>query len=394
MSRSFWHAFTIRALPRCTKPAPIPNPARVLQYRSSPWSTFRAPSPSRTTRGRKGSPRDRLALFERVCEAVHHGHQRGIIHRDLKPANILVDSHGDPKIIDFGVARGTDSDTAVTTLQTDVGQLLGTLQYMSPEQCEGDPHDIDTRSDVYALSVVLYEVLAGQPPYDVSRGRIFESTRVIREESPKPLSTFSSALRGDVETIVRKALEKDRDRRYQSALELGQDIGRYLAGDAIMARPPSIAYQFRVFARRHSTLLATACAVLLMLVAGLVVSGGLYLRAERARAETVVERDRAIGAEQEAEKHRAEAVAVIDFLSGLLASVEPAQALGRDVTIREVLDKAADDIEGSFADEPRVEATLRATIGNTYRALGLYKPAEVHLRRALQLRRDQFGEKS
>ena len=141
--------------------------------------------------------RERLELFAQVCDAVQHGHQKGIIHRDLKPGNILVDSQGQPKIIDFGVARSTDSDMAVTTLQTDVGQLIGTLQYMSPEQCEADPHDIDTRSDVYALGVVIYELLCGKLPYYVTGVAMHEATRIIREQHPTKLSTINRALRGD-----------------------------------------------------------------------------------------------------------------------------------------------------------------------------------------------------
>jgi non-specific serine/threonine protein kinase/serine/threonine-protein kinase len=192
------------------------------------------------------STRERLELSARVCEAVHHGHQKGIIHRDLKPSNILVDSDGHPKIIDFGVARSTDSDMAVTTLQTDVGQLIGTLQYMSPEQCEADPHDLDTRSDVYALGVVLYELLSGKLPYDVSRSRVYDGTRIIREQRPTRLSTLDATFRGDVETIVVKALEKDRSRRYQSAMALGEDITRFFvsspaATKALSRRsPPSL----------------------------------------------------------------------------------------------------------------------------------------------------------
>ena len=162
---------------------------------------------------KKLGTRERLRLLIQVCDAVHHGHQKGIIHRDLKPSNILVDSQGQVKVIDFGVARSTDSDLAVTTLQTDVGQLIGTLQYMSPEQCEADPHDIDTRSDVYALGVVCYELLCGRLPYDISRVAMHQATRVIREQQPTKLSTLKRTLRGDVETVALKALEKDRERR-------------------------------------------------------------------------------------------------------------------------------------------------------------------------------------
>ncbi|MGD2110956.1 MAG: protein kinase, partial [Phycisphaerae bacterium] len=205
--------------------------------------------------------RDCLRLFAGVCDAVHHGHQKGIIHRDLKPDNILVDPQGEVKIIDFGVARGTDSDLAVTTLQTDVGQLVGTLQYMSPEQCEADPDAIDARSDVYALGVVLYELLSGQLPYQVSRKHILDGTQVIRQHQPTRLSTINRTLRGDVETIALKALEKDRDRRYQSAADFAKDIRLYLGGSAIHARPPSAVYQMRLFARRHKAPLGVAALV-------------------------------------------------------------------------------------------------------------------------------------
>ena len=147
---------------------------------------------------KKLGARQRMELFAQVCDAIHHGHQKGIIHRDLKPSNILVDATGQVKIIDFGVARSTDSDLAVTTLQTDIGQLVGTLQYMSPEQCEADPHNIDTRSDVYALGVVFYELLCGRLPYNVTRMAMHEATRIIREQQPTRLTTIDKALKGDI----------------------------------------------------------------------------------------------------------------------------------------------------------------------------------------------------
>ena len=184
--------------------------------------------------------RERLKLFAQVCDAVHHGHQKGVIHRDIKPGNILVDSSGQAKIIDFGVARATDSDIAVTTQQTGVGDLIGTLQYMSPEQCAADPHDLDTRSDVYSLGVVLYELLCGQLPYDLTRTPIPVAPRVICERPPLQPSTINSALRGDLEAIVLKALEKERDERYQCAADLARDIRHYLNRDPIEARPPTV----------------------------------------------------------------------------------------------------------------------------------------------------------
>src|SRR5690606_30542582 len=161
--------------------------------------------------------RDKLALLARVCDAVHHAHQRGVIHRDLKPGNILVDETGQPKVLDFGVARAADADLRVTTLQTSVGQLIGTLPYMSPEQVLADPDEVDTRSDVYALGVILYQLLAGRLPHDLGSRSIPEAARVIREEPPRRLSSVSRVFRGEIETIVARAMEKDKARRYQSA---------------------------------------------------------------------------------------------------------------------------------------------------------------------------------
>ncbi|MHC4416581.1 MAG: serine/threonine protein kinase [Planctomycetota bacterium] len=212
------------------------------------------------------SARQRLKLFARVCDAIHHGHQKGIIHRDLKPGNILVDANGEPKIIDFGVARATDSDLAVTTLQTDVGQLIGTLQYMSPEQVEGDPHTIDGRSDVYSLGMVLFELLSDKLPYNVSGAAVLEAARIIREDPPTRISTVDMKLRGDLETIVLMALDKDRSRRYQSAHELLQDITRYLHDEPIVARRPTIWYilgsRSRTVVQRHPLGVSLAIIVL------------------------------------------------------------------------------------------------------------------------------------
>jgi len=222
--------------------------------------------------------RQRLELFAKVCDAVHHGHQKGVIHRDLKPSNILVDADGEPKIIDFGVARATGSGMAFTTMRTEVGQLVGTLQYMSPEQCGGDPNDLDTRSDVYSLGVVLYEMLTEQVPYDLSRVALHDATRVIRETTPASLGSVSRALRGDVETICRCALHKERDARYASADALADDVRRYLDGRPILARPDSVWYVMRKAGGRHWKAL-TAVAAILVLIA---VSAILWARAGRA----------------------------------------------------------------------------------------------------------------
>ena len=214
--------------------------------------------------------RQRLELFAQVCDAVHHGHQKGIIHRDLKPGNLLVDAAGQVKIIDFGVARSTDADLAMTTLRTGLGELIGTLQYMSPEQCDADPDALDTRSDVYALGVILYELLTGERPYDAS-GTIYHATRIIKEQAPRRPSSIDRKLRGDIETIVLKALEKDRDRRYASAVDLAQDIHRFLNRIPIEARPPTTWTRLQRWMGRHPALATTGVclAIALAVVLGM-----------------------------------------------------------------------------------------------------------------------------
>ncbi|PWU10955.1 MAG: hypothetical protein C5B51_03515 [Terriglobia bacterium] len=381
----------------------------------------------------------RLELMAKVAEAVDHAHQRGLIHRDLKPGNILVDETGQPKVLDFGVARATDSDTQATR-QTELGQLVGTLSYMSPEQVLADPLELDTRSDVYALGVVLYQLLAGRLPYTVSR-KLHEAVQTIREEDPAPLSSISRNYRGDIETIVAKALEKEKARRYASAVELAADIRRYLADEPITARPPSAAYSIQKFGQRHQALVIGMASVFLVLVTGIVASTWQAMRANRASQAALLERDRATKAEQVAlserdratkaeqgatrerdralsaeqlssqernravaEKHRADteaaaARAVNEFLQNDLLAQASASTQANpntkpdpDLKVRTALDRAAARIQGKFDQQPVVEASIRHTMSKTYRDLGLYIEAQRQEERALDLRRRALGE--
>ena len=335
---------------------------------------------------RQLNTRQKLALMVKICDAVHHAHQRGLIHRDLKPGNILVDEAGQPKILDFGVARITSAyanepdvqeEGALPTMQTNVGQIIGTLAYMSPEQVLGDPLEVDTRSDVYSLGVILYELLSGRLPYQVSSHQLPEAVRTIREEESAPLSAIDRNYRGDIETLVKKALEKDKTRRYASAADLSADIQRYLSDEPIAARPPSTAYQLQKFARRHFGLMAGLAAVFFVLLAGVAVSSWMAVRARRAEAE---------------------ARAVNNFLrNDLLAQASAASQAGPnsrpdpDLKVRTALDRAAGRIEGKFAGQPLVEASLRQTIGEAYRDLGLFLEAERQMRQSLSLRQRALG---
>ncbi len=229
------------------------------------------------------SVRQRLALLAQICESVHHAHLRGVVHRDLKPSNILVDSSGQPKVLDFGVALITDTDILVATMQTELPEVVGTVPYMSPEQFAGDAQKIDALSDVYSLGVVGYELLAGRLPYSLESSSIFEAARIIRDQAPPPLGDSHSSLRGDIETILTKALEKEPARRYASAAELADDIHRVLDDRPIMARPHTRAYQFRKFATRNKAV----CVAALALVAGTVASSWLAVRAFQAESQAV-----------------------------------------------------------------------------------------------------------
>lgn len=322
--------------------------------------------------------RGRLELMAKICDAVQHAHQRGLIHRDLKPANILVGEDGQPKILDFGIARLTDSD-AQATRQTSMGQIIGTLAYMSPEQVTGDPDELDTRSDVYTLGVILYELLAGKPPYEIGK-QIHETMRTIREKEPIALRIVNRTFRGDIETIVAKALEKDKTRRYGSAAELAADIRRYLHDEPIVARPASATYQIHKFARRHKALVGGIAAVFAVLVLGVVASTWEAVQARRAQ--------------RRAQQETAVAQAVNEFLQkDLLGQASAYNQAKPDptTTVRTVLDRAAENIGNRFGQQPEVEAAIRETIGDAYIGLGLYPAARQQLQPALELDRRSVG---
>jgi len=319
----------------------------------------------------------RLELMLKVCDAVQHAHQRGVIHRDLKPGNILVDRTGQPKVLDFGIARATDSDVQLTTMGADVGQIMGTMPYMSPEQITSAAGALDTRCDVYALGVVMYELLAGRLPYELEHKSVPDAMRIIRDEEPRRISTVNKVFRGDLETILLKALEKDREKRYQSAADLAADIRRFLTEQPIAARPPSMSYQLRKFARRNKAIVAGVVVAVIGLGVG---TGAAVWKAY----EATIERDHALRESRKASRINA-------FLQQVLGSADPALA-DSDVTVRETLDRAAASADVELADEPEVLAAVHHQLGQIYHRLTRFDDAERHLEIALRERRKLFGD--
>ncbi|HMB69623.1 MAG TPA: serine/threonine-protein kinase, partial [bacterium] len=324
--------------------------------------------------------RYRLNLLRQICDAVNYAHQRGVIHRDLKPSNILITEDGEPKILDFGLARITDSDTEALSIVSEVGSIRGTLPYMSPEQTRGKPDEIDVRTDVYSLGVILYELLAGRLPYDTSKSSIVDAVRVITDESPAPFRSLTGAgkLAGsDLETIVRKALEKEADQRYASAAALSDDLERYLTDQPIQAVPPSTMYQVRKFVRRNRWGVGVAMAAVLALAAFAVAS--------------TVQARRVALARDDAQAQAARAEAMNTFLRDMLESADPWAGGSGDVTVAATLDAAVDEVGDSFAGQPLLEAEMRAALGNTYYGIGRVRLGLEQMSKALEIRTRLLG---
>ncbi|MGE3781073.1 MAG: serine/threonine protein kinase, partial [Pirellulaceae bacterium] len=317
---------------------------------------------------------DRLHLFARVCDAVQHAHDHGIIHRDLKPSNILVDGTGQPKVLDFGVARSEGGEWQTAGGRTQTGQMIGTPQYMSPEQVGGLPQTLTIRSDVYSLGVILFELLSNRRPYQLDHLSLPEVSRVIREHEPFRRSARDSIFRGELGTIVEKAMEKDKSRRYASAGELATDIRRYLNDEPIRARPPSATYRMQKFVRRYKALVGGIVGVVVALLLGLIGVLGMYAQAQR-----------------EADKARQ----ARDFLVSILR-ISETDARGGSVPARQILADAELRIQAEFVNQPELRAELLDVIGDVQRGMARRAPRAMilHLSGAVQLRKADGTERS
>ena len=371
--------------------------------------------------------------------AIQHAHQNGIIHRDIKPSNVLITlCEGKPvaKVIDFGVAKAIEQSLTERSIFTQYGTIIGTLEYMSPEQAEMSALGVDTRSDIYSLGVLLYELLTGTTPLEgretVGAAYAEILRRIREEEPPKPSSRLKASkdrlpaisaqrkseperltklMRGELDWIVMKALEKDRTRRYETASALGRDIQHHIDGDVVEACPPSAAYQLSKFARKNSAALVTVVSFAVLLLVGAVFSTSQAIRAIKAEAVAVrqaqraklaeqqssVERDRALAAEvqakaegEKARRSAGEAKAVLSFFQDqVLSAARPEGmdgALGKDVTIRKALDVAEPKIVAAFREQPAIEAAVRSVLSDTYYFLGEPAIAVRQRERALELR--------
>ena len=346
--------------------------------------------------------RQRMELFIPVCEGVQHAHQKAIIHRDLKPSNVLVtaiDGKPMPRIIDFGVAKATSQKLTVGTLYTRIGAMVGTLGYMSPEQADRIGEDIDTRTDIYTLGAVLYELLVGAIPLEIGNLPYDEVLRHLRDQdAPRPSSKLRALgsesvaiakqrgsdpralvrqLRGDLDAIVLKALEKDRARRYASAFGLAADINRYLHNEPVVAHPPSTAYRARKYVRRHR--LGVAVAVIgILLLAGFAMVQSVQVR------HIARERDRA-------QRERDRADRMTQFMTGIFKVPSPGEGRGNSITAREILDDASNEIGTSLNNDPELQAKMTVTLAKSYADLGIYSRAQPLVERAVGIQQRIIG---
>lgn len=355
----------------------------------------------------------RLSLFCQVCDAIQHAHHKGIIHRDVKPRNVLVqqvDGHPVPKVIDFGIAKAVDHRLTERTLLTRYGEFIGTPAYMSPEQAKVGGLDVDTRTDVYSLGALLYELVTGCAPFDEQKLKQLapdEMRRWIREETPVSPSQcieslsmretvidigdtsrrqWKAALCGELDWIVGKAMNKDRDRRYETANALGDDVRRYLRHEPVVARPPTLSYRWQTLVKRHRSTVITSAIVATSLLVAAVLSGWWAWQATQAKRETEIARD--VAANEAASLRE-----VVDFMNqDLMLFADPRAEPNRRISLRSVVDRASARLNRKTFEKPAVEASIRTTLGETYRGLGEYGAAEAHLQRARALYRTLYGQ--
>ncbi len=372
--------------------------------------------------------KDRLELFVTICQAVQHAHQKGIVHRDLKPANILItiiDGKPVPKVIDFGVAKATAGKLTDESLSTQFGAIVGTLEYMRPEQAGFSGEDIDTRADIYLLGVILYELLTGLRPIDAKRlkkAALTEMIRIIREEEPSKPSTRLSTdealpsmaalrqveprklmalLRGELDWVVMKCLEKHRERRYETANGLARDIQRYLADEAVEARPPSAGYRMGKFLRRNRGPALAAALVLLAVLGGLTavlaVQSLAHARLKKSNNEThlaLIETQKAqkatAAALEQSEESLKQAEAVSRFLITTFRKPDPS-VQGKDVKVAQILDQALATLDRGYAGSQATRGALLEALGRSYEGLGLYPKSEEAFRKAREVRKAALG---